>query len=403
MGYVHVAHDCQIGNKTIMANYTGLAGHVRVGDWAILGGATVVHQFVHIGAHSFTSMGTYLDAGPAALRHGGRQHGQALRHQQRGAAPPRLLGGRHRAHQAGLPHAVPLGTRARGSQARARGAGRGLRRKSARCSSSSSAPSAASSASAVSEAATRVAMVAGEASGDQLGAHLIAALKARRPGLRFAGIGGPRMAAQGFDVARVRWTSSRCAAMPRRCGTTGASRASAAQLGDALLAERPGLFIGVDASDFNLDLERRLKEAGIPAVHYVSPSVWAWRGWRVQRVARSATHLLAMFPFEPALYEQHRAAGHLRRPSAGRRDSAGGEQGRGARAAAPAGAQAHRRAAAGQPALGTAVHGRRLRARGAPPAAGHSRSAFRLPDGVARDARPVRGDGARARGAPISR
>ena len=60
MGYVHVAHDCEIGNKTIMANYTGLAGHVRVGDWAILGGATVVHQYVNIGAHSFTSMGTYL-------------------------------------------------------------------------------------------------------------------------------------------------------------------------------------------------------------------------------------------------------------------------------------------------------------------------------------------------------
>lgn len=60
MGYVHIAHDCEIGSKTIMANYTGLAGHVCVGDWAILGGATVVHQFVNIGAHSFTSMGTYL-------------------------------------------------------------------------------------------------------------------------------------------------------------------------------------------------------------------------------------------------------------------------------------------------------------------------------------------------------
>jgi lipid-A-disaccharide synthase len=75
-------------------------------------------------------------------------------------------------------------------------------------------------------------------------------------------------------------------------------------LTQALLAERPDLFIGVDASDFNLDLERRLREAGIPTVHYVSPSVWAWRRWRVQRVARSATHLLAMFPFEPALYER---------------------------------------------------------------------------------------------------
>jgi lipid-A-disaccharide synthase len=74
------------------------------------------------------------------------------------------------------------------------------------------------------------------------------------------------------------------------------------RLGDALLEQRPGLFIGVDASDFNLDLEHRMKQAGIPAVHYVSPSVWAWRRWRVRRVARSATHLLAMFPFEPALY-----------------------------------------------------------------------------------------------------
>jgi lipid-A-disaccharide synthase len=73
-------------------------------------------------------------------------------------------------------------------------------------------------------------------------------------------------------------------------------------LSDALLAERPALYIGVDASEFNLPLERRLKEAGVPAVHYVSPSVWAWRRGRVKRVARSATHLLAMFPFEPALY-----------------------------------------------------------------------------------------------------
>jgi UDP-N-acetylglucosamine acyltransferase len=60
MGGVHIAHDCHVGNKTIMANYSGLAGHVLVGDWVILGGATLVHQFVNIGAHSFTSMGTYL-------------------------------------------------------------------------------------------------------------------------------------------------------------------------------------------------------------------------------------------------------------------------------------------------------------------------------------------------------
>jgi lipid-A-disaccharide synthase len=146
-----------------------------------------------------------------------------------------------------------------------------------------------------------IAMVAGEASGDQLGAHLVAALKARRPQLRFSGIGGPRMAAQGCEIA-----------VPMdRLAVRGYVEALRhyreimrirSRLGDALLENRPGLFIGVDASDFNLDLERRLKQAGIPAVHYVSPSIWAWRRWRVRRVARSATHLLAMFPFEPALY-----------------------------------------------------------------------------------------------------
>lgn len=153
------------------------------------------------------------------------------------------------------------------------------------------------------EGAIRVAMVAGEASGDQLGAHLISALKARRPGLSFYGIGGPRMAAQGFEVT---------VPMDKLAvrGYTEALRhyreimRIQRRLGDALLGDPPRLFIGVDASDFNLDLERRLKDAAIPAVHYVSPSVWAWRRWRVRRVARSATHLLAMFPFEPALYEK---------------------------------------------------------------------------------------------------
>jgi lipid-A-disaccharide synthase len=155
----------------------------------------------------------------------------------------------------------------------------------------------------VDEGVTRVAMVAGEASGDQLGAHLIAALKVRRPNLRFSGIGGPRMAAQGFEVT---------VPMDKLAvrGYTEALRhyreimRIRKGLGDSLLETRPALFIGVDASDFNLGLERRLKDAGIPAVHYVSPSVWAWRRWRVRRVARSATHLLAMFPFEPALYEK---------------------------------------------------------------------------------------------------
>ena len=149
----------------------------------------------------------------------------------------------------------------------------------------------------------RVGMVAGEASGDLLGAHLIAALKARRPGMLFAGIGGPRMLAEGFETlypmeklsvrgyAEVLRNYSEIMGIRRR-------------LAKALIGERPDLFIGVDSGDFNLGLERRLKGAGIPTIHYVSPSVWAWRGWRVKRIARSVTRILVMFPFEAPLYEK---------------------------------------------------------------------------------------------------
>jgi lipid-A-disaccharide synthase len=146
-------------------------------------------------------------------------------------------------------------------------------------------------------------MVAAEASGDLLGAHLIAALKARRPGLRFSGNGGPKMIAQGFeshlpmDKLGVRGYAE---VLRHYREIMGMRR----QIAERMLQERPAVFIGVDSSDFNLDLERRLKDAGIPAIQYVSPSIWAWRGWRTRRIVRSVTHLLAIFPFEPALYEK---------------------------------------------------------------------------------------------------
>jgi lipid-A-disaccharide synthase len=149
----------------------------------------------------------------------------------------------------------------------------------------------------------RVGMVAGEASGDQIGAHLMVALKARREPILFAGIGGPKMAARGFES---QYPMDRLSVR----GYTEALRhyreimSIRRRLGTALIAERPDLFIGVDSSDFNLGLERRLKDAGIPTVHYVSPSVWAWRGWRVRRVARSVSRILVMFPFEAPLYEK---------------------------------------------------------------------------------------------------
>ena len=146
-------------------------------------------------------------------------------------------------------------------------------------------------------------MVAAEASGDLLAAHLISALKARRPQLRFSGIGGSKMIAQGFEshVPMDRLGVRGYAEVLRHY--RGIMRIRR-QIADRMLSERPGVFIGVDSSDFNLDLERKLKDAGIPAIQYVSPSIWAWRGWRTRRIARSVTHLLALFPFEPALYEK---------------------------------------------------------------------------------------------------
>jgi lipid-A-disaccharide synthase len=149
----------------------------------------------------------------------------------------------------------------------------------------------------------RVGMVAGEASGDLLAAHLIAALKARRRPILFAGIGGPRMIAQGFQSHYpIEKLSVRGYAEALRNYTEimGIRR----RLAKALIEERPDLFIGVDSGDFNLGLERRLRDAGIPTIHYVSPSVWAWRRWRIKKIARAVSRILVMFPFEKPLYEK---------------------------------------------------------------------------------------------------
>jgi lipid-A-disaccharide synthase len=149
----------------------------------------------------------------------------------------------------------------------------------------------------------RVGMVAGEASGDMLGAHLMAALKARRSGMLFSGIGGPRMSGEGLqsdvpmDRLSVRGYSE---ALRSYFEILGIRR----RLARAMLAEPPDLFIGVDSSDFNLGLERELREAGIPTIHYVSPSVWAWRRWRLRRIARAVDRILVMLPFEEPLYRK---------------------------------------------------------------------------------------------------
>jgi len=153
----------------------------------------------------------------------------------------------------------------------------------------------------------KLAMVAGEASGDLLASLLIGGLRTRWPTLELAGVGGPKMAAQGFEAW---WPSDRLAVrgyVEVLRHYRGLKRLRD-ELGDRLLAERPAAFIGVDAPDFNLGLEARLKAAGIPAIHFVCPSIWAWRGGRAQKMAASCDHVLCLFPFEPALLQQHGVA-----------------------------------------------------------------------------------------------
>ena len=147
----------------------------------------------------------------------------------------------------------------------------------------------------------RIAMVAGEASGDQLAAHLIVALKRSRPGISFYGIGGPKMEREGFDAL---WPAEKLsvrgyAEVLRHYREISRIRR---QLLKRLLADKPDVFIGVDGSDFNLWLERKLKQAGIPVIHFVSPSIWAWRRNRLKKITQSVDHVLALFPFEPELY-----------------------------------------------------------------------------------------------------
>ena len=149
----------------------------------------------------------------------------------------------------------------------------------------------------------RVAMVAGETSGDLLAAHLMTALRQHLPDAQFFGIGGPRMQSEGFDAW---WESERLAvhgyveALKRYRELSRIRSELLARLFD----QPPDIFIGIDAPDFNLWLEQRVKERGVPVVHYVSPSIWAWRGGRIKTIARSVTRMLCMFPFEPEIYER---------------------------------------------------------------------------------------------------
>ncbi|RBA24197.1 lipid-A-disaccharide synthase [Herminiimonas fonticola] len=150
---------------------------------------------------------------------------------------------------------------------------------------------------------TSIAMVAGETSGDLLAGRLLSGLRPQLPDALMHGIGGPYMAEHGFisdfpmEKLSVRGLFEVLAHYREIKGIQIALR-------DQLLIERPAVFIGVDAPDFNLGLEAQLKNAGIPTMHFIGPSIWAWRGGRIKKIARAVSHMLVIFPFEEEIYRK---------------------------------------------------------------------------------------------------
>ena len=153
----------------------------------------------------------------------------------------------------------------------------------------------------------KIGIVAGEASGDLLGADLIRAIKSEYPNAEFLGLAGPLMQKQGaVSLAEMEKISI--------MGIAGVIKslfeliAIRRTIKKKMLAWRPDVFVGIDVPDFNLGLEVQLKEAGIPTVHYVSPTVWAWRGHRIHKIRRAANLMLTLFPFEETYYRKHKIA-----------------------------------------------------------------------------------------------
>ncbi len=150
---------------------------------------------------------------------------------------------------------------------------------------------------------TALAFVAGEASGDLLASRMLSALRPQLPDALMHGIGGPKMAEYGFvsDYPMEKLSVRGLVEVLRHYREIKGIRDN---LRDVLIKERPAIFVGIDAPDFNLGLERQLKEAGIPTVHFVGPSIWAWRAGRIKKIGQSVNRMLLLFPFEEEIYRK---------------------------------------------------------------------------------------------------
>ena len=150
----------------------------------------------------------------------------------------------------------------------------------------------------------RIGIVAGEPSGDYLAAKLIEAIRDKRPDIRVEGIGGERLRAAGCDILFPMETLA-VMGLVEVAGRLWELSVLRAKLAQRFITDPPDVFIGVDAPDFNLGLERKLRKKGIKTVHYVCPTAWAWRGWRVRGIRKSADLVLSVFPFEPEFFHRH--------------------------------------------------------------------------------------------------
>lgn len=151
--------------------------------------------------------------------------------------------------------------------------------------------------------AIKVGIVAGEASGDLLGSRLIRAIKKHRPDVEFIGIAGPKMMAEGasslFPMEKLSLHGYGLDVLKEIPALLSIRR----RLYRYFVKNPPQVFIGIDAPDFNFSLEKKLKKKGVNVIHYVSPSIWAWRKGRMSKIKRAAHHILTLFPFEPAIYQ----------------------------------------------------------------------------------------------------